>query len=335
MLSPARICFDIVKDERPHIALLIGAGCSKTAGIPLASEMVDDIWGEEKYAKRLIELQDDKKRSYPAVVGRLSRTEYLKLFRHSLDAAKVNLAHLCIAELLAKKVVNRILTTNFDSLLVQACAIAGVQPAIYDCVAVPDLEPVLDDEQPALYYLHGQSYGLRMVNTDWELKEHSSPVREVIYQSILKQTVIVVGCSAAPDGVLQHLTQVHTTGHIIWVPHTESDALEAVAAFDKTSGTRWVLENYDADDFFHELLRALNLDRPRITYDLDGFARQVRKRIVDELPDWFPRTRAERAALASGPVAPETPGAALPKPPPANWTTEVAGSGQVLDDNHA
>lgn len=325
MLSSARICFDIVRDERPHIALLIGAGCSKTAGIPLASEMVKEIWGVDKYAKRLIELPDNQTGSYPAVVGKLSRTEYLKLFRHSLDAAKVNLAHLCIAELLAKKVVDRILTTNFDSLLIQACAISGVHPAIYDCVAIPRLPPDLDDEQPALYYLHGQSYGLRMVNTDWEMKEHSSPVRDVIHQSIANRTVIVAGCSAAPDGVLKHLIDVHTTGHVIWVPRTESDAKDALAAFDKMSGTRWVLECYDSDDFFHELLRAMNLKRPRITHNLGAFSRQARKRVVDKLPDWFPQTRAERKAATTEPVAPETPAVSWPKAPRSPFSSEGAG----------
>jgi hypothetical protein len=316
----AKICFDIVRDEGPDVALLIGAGCSGTAGIPLAARMVEEILSVEKYAKRCEGLPD---KSYPKVVAKLSPDEFRDLFGHYLDGAKLNLAHLCIAELLAHKVVNRILTTNFDSLLMQACVLAGVYPAIYDCIAIKNLQSVLDDKLPALYYLHGQSYGLGVANTPLQLETHSPLVKDVIYQSIRPRTLIVVGCNSAPEGVLKHLSDIDTSRHVIWVPSNETDAKGALEGLrpEKVNG-RWVLEDHKADVFFCELLKSLDLKPPAIIHDAAGFAGAVRKRVVADLPDCFhPIAPAPHEPAAPELVIPELP----PTPPKPDWQSASIG----------
>src|SRR5208283_414626 len=102
-------------------------------------------------------------------------------------------------ELVKKGIVDRILTTNFDPLLIRGCVMSGSAPAIYDCEAISNLESVLDRDIPAIYYLHGQVYGLRMLNGDAEIRAHSANVRRIVQQSIKRRALIVCGYKGDPD----------------------------------------------------------------------------------------------------------------------------------------
>ena len=80
-----------------------------------------------------------------------------------VDAAKVNWAHVCIAQLMKQGYVDRILTTNFDPLIIRACALLGLFPAVYDFASsqlfsTPDI-PI----RPP--FPHGQRSGFVLLNT--------------------------------------------------------------------------------------------------------------------------------------------------------------------------
>lgn len=72
-----------------------------------------------------------------------------------VDEAKVNWAHLAIAQLMKHGFVDRVLTTNFDLLVVRACAMVGHYPALYDFATSQALKPA-DIPGNAVFYLHGQ-----------------------------------------------------------------------------------------------------------------------------------------------------------------------------------
>ena len=65
------------KAEKPFI-FITGAGCSVTAGIPLAQKIVSEL--NEKFALELKPLSDEDRRDYGKCMGRLEtskRREYL------------------------------------------------------------------------------------------------------------------------------------------------------------------------------------------------------------------------------------------------------------------
>ena len=64
------------------------------------------------------------------------------LIAREVDAAKINWGHVAIAQLMASGYVDRVLTTNFDPLVVRACALSGIYPAVYDFAASHVLLPV-------------------------------------------------------------------------------------------------------------------------------------------------------------------------------------------------
>ena len=258
----AEVCFEQVRNRPRSVALLIGAGCSLGAGIPLASGFVDEV--RRLYRHRCSRLPDAEANRFNAVVGQLAPDEWLDLFRRFVEPARVNVAQLCIGELVGRGTVDRILTTNFDSLLVRASAMSGVFPAIYDCGATSDLDRVLNRDMPAIYYLHGQAYGLGMLTASDEINNHAVKVRRIVQQSIRGRTLIVCGYSGECDGVLETLRDSQeVTYPVFWVPFNGVDADRALFHF----GARrhlWVVENYDADEFFFDMLVELEREPAKL-----------------------------------------------------------------------
>ena len=118
------------KDRNKGCTLLIGAGCSVKAGIPTAAEFVEII--KKKFPRAYERAQNKttpKKPSYPYCMAELALGERRDFIAEYVDRAKVNMAHICIAQLMKNGFVDRVLTTNFDPLVLRACALLGLFPA--------------------------------------------------------------------------------------------------------------------------------------------------------------------------------------------------------------
>jgi NAD-dependent SIR2 family protein deacetylase len=134
------------KDAGLKCAVLIGAGCSVSAGIPTAGGFVEEI--RRRYPRAY---QRAAEKAYPKCMAELAPGERRNIIAEYVDRAKVNWAHLSIAQLIKTGFVDRVLTTNFDPLVVRACSLVGIYPAVYDFAASQQFEParVADPGPPA------------------------------------------------------------------------------------------------------------------------------------------------------------------------------------------
>jgi NAD-dependent SIR2 family protein deacetylase len=187
------------KDQGRSCSLLVGAGCSDTAGVPLASGFVDEI------KKRYPQAYDRAdKETYAKCMGQLGPGERRELIKGYVDSAQINWAHIAIASLMKEGYVDRVLTTNFDQLVVRACALLGHFPAVYD-FAASQLYHSEDIQGNAVIYLHGQSTGFVLMNTDEEVEEHSKKMAPVFQDAGQRRTWLVAGYSGENDPVFDHL----------------------------------------------------------------------------------------------------------------------------------
>jgi tetratricopeptide (TPR) repeat protein len=244
--------------------LLIGAGCSKEAGIPLASEFVEIIRKENPEAYRQAQkISATDVPSYSNCMAQLTEFSRRALFSKYVDNAKINWAHLCVATLMKAGFVDRILTTNFDSLIVRACALIGEFPAVYDFAASQLLKP---KELPpkSVFHLHGQRTGFVLLNTEEQLTQHSKLLGPLIQDSKEGRIWIVVGYSGENDAVFQHIAKDELDNELFWVGYKDilpsAHVLEQLLAKDNAFLTR----NYDADAFFKELAHHLGIFPPGI-----------------------------------------------------------------------
>jgi len=239
--------------------LLIGAGCSVTAGIPPASGIMAYI-REHYYA----DYERAEEKTYALTMAELAVGERRDLIADYVDKAKLNWAHICIAQLMKSGYVDRILTTNFDPLVIQACALVGLFPAVYDFAASQTFKAG-DIPQQAVVYLHGQRSGFVLLNTQKEVTRHSELLKPVFEEAGQGRVWLVVGYSGESDPVFDRLADDFSQfeNRLYWVGYPESDPPRHVRKrlLQEGKGAFYV-DGYDADSFFVNLLQQLDAFPP-------------------------------------------------------------------------
>ncbi|MGE8543084.1 MAG: SIR2 family NAD-dependent protein deacylase [Acinetobacter johnsonii] len=201
--------------------LLVGAGISVSAGIPPAQKLMQiaienfpDYFTKEE--KQLLK-EEPSKLQYNDIMTKLSASQRKTLFnwhikgdeKNNIPKAKLNFAHLAIAELLKQKYIKRILTTNFDPLLINACYMVGMYPlpSIYDLGSVNQINPELFDD-PCIIYLNGQHAGQVQRNTPSQLTQHKFILSKVIHSTGCKRPWIIAGYSGENDPLMEALDEL-------------------------------------------------------------------------------------------------------------------------------
>jgi cytochrome c-type biogenesis protein CcmH/NrfG len=238
--------------------LLIGAGCSVKAGIPLAAEFVDIISKEYPY-----KFSQVKEKTYPHSMAGLSMGERRDLISKYIDNAKINWAHIGIAQLIKHDFVDRVLTVNFDPLIQKACAMVGVFPAVYDFAASQYFNPSFIADK-AIFHLHGQRSGFVVLNTNDEVEKLSRHLRPVFDDALRGRVCVVVGYSGENDPVFTNLSAIDRfDNNLYWVGYKDSDPVEHVRDKLLLKGKdAYYVSGFDADDFFVTLTQRLKVFPP-------------------------------------------------------------------------
>ncbi|MED3992244.1 hypothetical protein [Priestia aryabhattai] len=243
-----------------NVNLLIGAGCSVSAEIPAATGILNEI--KDRYPE---EYEQAQEKSYAECMAKLTATERRDLISGFVNEAKVNWAHIGIAQLLKSGYINRVLTTNFDNLVVRACSMVSEFPAIYDLATTNTFNPHLIPEK-AVFYLHGQHTGFILCNTEEELNKQIENIKPVFGSLKEKSVWIIVGYSGDNDPIFQLLSEEEKFEHrLFWIgfkDHKPSKALESQLLDENKYA--FFIKNYDADDFFVSLAKGLECFPPKI-----------------------------------------------------------------------
>ena len=254
----AQETLQVARSRKRGCTLLIGAGCSVTAGIPTAAGFVEIIRNEHKQAyARAAE------KTYAQCMAELLLAERRDLIARYVDRAQINWAHLCIALLLKEGYVDRVLTTNFDLLVVRACALLGIFPAVYD-FATSQLLKRADIPDQAIFYLHGQRTGFVLMNTDEDMNRHARLLGPVFDDAGSGRVWIVAGYSGETDPVFNHLAGISRFDNgLFWIGYRDSEphahVREHLVGQDKDA---FYVKGHDADSFFVALCRELGIFPP-------------------------------------------------------------------------
>jgi len=238
--------------------LLIGAGCSVKAGIPLAAEFVEIIKDRNRPA-----YDRAMQKTYPHCMAELPPAARRDLISEFVDKARINWAHIAIAQLMRHGYIDRVLTVNFDPLVVQACALLGEFPAVYDFAASQLFKPA-DIPDKAVFHLHGQRSGFRLLHTEQEVEAHSQSLAPVFDDAGRGRMWIVVGYSGENDPVFDHLANVpQFDNELYWVTYKDSEPSADVRNRLLQPGKyAFYLKGYDGDGFFVTLAQRLRCFPP-------------------------------------------------------------------------
>lgn len=236
-------------------SLLLGAGCSQTAGIPLASGFVKAIKSNFSNSYHRADPKD-----YAHCMAQLPPGQRRDLIRSFVSKAKPNVAHYAVSLLIQAGFVDRILTTNFDSLVLQACARLEIFPGIYD-LALSKLFKAEDVFGPAILHLHGQHTGFVLLNTAEEMEANKATLAPAFKDAGKGRTWIVVGYSGENDPVFELLTDVDVFDHsLYWIGYRDNSPPDHVLnRLLRSKKFAFYVKGFDADKFFAELAIALGV----------------------------------------------------------------------------
>ena len=248
----------------PNPIFLLGAGASVTSGIPLADEMVEQIAREEYCIENRYSPEDlrirrsdwypwlEKQRwyreeqglaaNYPYVVENIlqPRERRRRFFRDILSTVPPSSGYERMAELIARKVVRTVLTTNFDTILPEVCK-GNRRIHHLDVIQTTSDYTQLstDPANPQIVYLHGSVDHYTDKNSLAEIDESLDEALVSRLVHLLRDhPLIVIGYRGAERSVMQHLLINHideTDGYrhgIYWcVRNDRAEALDSLPQF--------------------------------------------------------------------------------------------------------
>jgi tetratricopeptide (TPR) repeat protein len=254
------------RDNEKPFHIITGAGCSVSAGIPLAQTLVAEIL--EKYgAECQRRLTAERLNNYGACMSCLSKEERRDLLKPYLDNAKINWAHIALAAMTDAGFVDRVLTFNFDSILAKACGLYGLYPATYDFAAAPSRETNYI-ATPAILHLHGQGFARVMLNTVEETTSHANELKPLITNTLESAPLLVIGYSGQADAVFPILSDAYSAQQrLYWAGYEEEPRANVKSLIQKGGNTAEYLGGADADRFMIDLAKKLGCWPPKMFKD--------------------------------------------------------------------
>jgi hypothetical protein len=249
----------IAKNHNTKCCILIGVGCSVSADIPDADGFVKII--QENYP---VAYKRATEKTYFKCMEQLSPADRHNLITDKIKQSKLNWGHIALAQLMKAGYVDRVLTTNFDSLLLRACAlIGGIQPAVYDIPSSKEFNASMVST-PAIFHLHGQSSGFILINTPEEYDSQSALIGPVIQDVLRDHVWIVIGYSGENDPTFDLLAQNPVfDNRLYWIGFEDNEPSKKLREnlLLPAKETHFV-KGYDFDSFFGKLAGKLDCFPP-------------------------------------------------------------------------
>lgn len=269
-----------VKNDRPFV-MLTGAGCSVAAGIPTAQAIIKEIYKNTELKPFLKDLDSTGAKDYGRVMECLDLTERENILKEYLTKAKVNWGHIAMASMLNDKHICRVLTFNFDNILARACGKCGLYPQIYDFVSGVSRSGrhIVD---PAIVHLHGQGFGIAMLNSEKETQDHAENLRPLLNETMEKHPLLIIGYSGQSDRVFPIIQEGYRgRNRIHWVDLSEKPNENIAALQEAYPSHVKYYGSAKADQFLVELAQALSCFPPNL---FDNTIQHLRDEIRDILP---------------------------------------------------
>ncbi len=252
------------ENKQPRPIVFLGAGASKTGGIPSADGIVKDILERYKGNPEVRALKEEE-RDYPKLMNCLTPTERNGLLKKYIDRAKINVTHIYLAQMIHLGYVDYVLTVNFDNLMLRALALYNEFPPTYDMAILKDLTTTNFREKSVLY-LHGQHHGLWLLNTDEEMNKVKEFIPPVLNKITNQRMWIFIGYSGY-DPIFKHVVNLGRFDNgLYWVCYKDNNPNENVCTglLDKPNTNAFVIKGYDSDSFILKLNQELKLPQPSI-----------------------------------------------------------------------
>ena len=264
----------------PKPIFFLGAGASFSGQIPLASGIEKIIKDQYEDNPNILTLADTDK-TYSRLMACLHPVQRNELLSSLIEKAKINVTHIYLAQLIEKNLIDYVLTSNFDNLMLRALALFDIFPPVYDLTSISDFTTTTI-KQKSVVYLHGQHNGSWLLNTDEEMNKVKTTIQR-IFDTIKNQRPWIFLGYSGNDPIFEHIKNLGRFDNgLYWVGHDDYLPSEEVQSFLKKPNTNaHFITGYDADAFMLKLNHELGLAQPDILDKPFSSLRTMLSNIVD------------------------------------------------------
>ena len=274
--------FDNNKDTK--YIFFLGAGCSKSSGIPLAKELAKE-WYEKLENQKTKFDNFNKKYSISNPKDSDFANHYFNIFETLFpsqlsqqkeiqritndDIVKPSLGYYMLSALMQKPQFNTIVTTNFDNLIQDALVFSGLKRALV--ITHQDLAKFIDrDNTPLITKIHGDAH-IQPFNNNGNTKKVPEPLKSSIQNLFTNTKVICIGYGGDDDSIADLLTGCNRIDQVYWLNSSEPKDVKLSSWWNEID-TKTYIKEYDFDKIMSLIKSKFNLDSP----DFDKRAKELK-----------------------------------------------------------
>jgi tetratricopeptide (TPR) repeat protein len=291
------------KDPVVRFSFFLGAGASVQSGIPTAGEMQAD------FCRRIIQEQcpencTDLKQQQAWLAQQPWYVEaskggnlYSALFEmyeqkergrqlyieQMIEGKKPSFGYVVLANLMARSYVNTVVTTNFDDLIYNACAMfTNIRPVVYAYGGmISDLR--ITDPRPKILKLHGDYLYSKLKNSRSELSEQDPNMSRHVSILLNEYGLVVAGYSGCDKSIMDLLRKLPSNNDLYWCGRAGSPMPESVRTLLLDVGGTYVeIENFD--QMMNEIRSVVGFDMSKMLGSLED----RRTEMIDQLKTFSP-----------------------------------------------
>jgi len=264
------------RNHHPNFVLFLGAGASRTSGVKLSYEMIEEwrnccheMYGSEQECEAYLKSQSwyNTPEEYSVLFELLydqpsQRREYIET---CVCEAEPSWGYIYLVNLLQKSVFNTVFTTNFDDLLNEACYqfSNSLRPIV--CAHDSSIRSVrISSKRPKIIKLHGDFLFDNIKNTVSELETLEDNMKNKFKQYASEFGMIVLGYSGNDRSIMDNLnlllkTETNFPHGIYWCVRKGDEISQNVDRLTRFPKFK-LIEIDGFDEFFASIKEALELE---------------------------------------------------------------------------
>ncbi|MDQ3748293.1 MAG: tetratricopeptide repeat protein [Acidobacteriota bacterium] len=302
-LNPNSQYYEFKNNKRPHFAVFLGAGASVESDISSANKMIEEFikmicaikcpgiekdTEKDKWLKNNCCYKTDKDKygslfenCYPKEVD---RREYIE---SQVDGKVPSLGYIALAHLIKSKIIDTVLTTNFDDLVYIACtSYTDIRPVVYSLGGFAS-EISGTTNRPRVLKLHGDFLFSDIKNTSKELKEQDPNMSQQVRQILESYGgLIVIGYSGNDDSIIELLSSIPKGKYLYWCVYKNEKVSENVEKLIKDKNG-WIVRHDGFDKLFNEIRQIVEIKDEAIFQLFEDRRKKLEEEIGKFNPEKF------------------------------------------------
>jgi len=262
---------DSISNTDAEYVFFLGAGCSKSSGIPLASELAKTWYAELSKQSTKYKKFNDEHNINDTTFGKFYFHIFESLFPTPLmqqkeiqritnnEDVQPSFGYYTLASLMQKSQFNTIITTNFDNLLQDALIYRNEKRALV--ITHEDLAQFIKrDDTPMITKIHGDAH-IHPFNNKKDTKEIPKELKTAIQSLFINTKVVFIGYGGDDKSIENLLSDCERIDQVYWCSTKEPQNVE-LSNWWKSSNTKVHVEERDFDRIMTAIQSKFRLKSP-------------------------------------------------------------------------